>query len=103
MSGETELSDDARLDSAADLEDLALDEDYALTAAFVEMVIDAADRGDGARLAELVTALRPADVADLMGFLTGDYREQIVPHLPPDALAEILSELDTNIRTRILF
>jgi len=102
MSGETELSDDVRPAATADLEDLALDEDYALTAAFVEMVIDAADRGDGARLAELVRALRPADVADLMGFLTGDYREQIVPHLPPDALAEILSELDTNIREEVL-
>ena len=107
MSGETDLSDDARpddirSDAAADLEDLALDEDYALTAAFVEMVIDAADRGDGARLAELVRALRPADVADLMGFLTGDYREQIVPHIPTDALAEILTELDTNIREEVL-
>src|ERR1700723_2911277 len=102
MSGETGLSDDAPPDSAADLEDLALDEDYALPAAFVEMVIDAADRGDGARLAELRGARRPADVADLMGFLTGDYREQIVPHLPAGALAEILSELDTNIREEVL-
>jgi magnesium transporter len=102
MSRETELDDRIAPDAPADLEDLALDEDYALTAAFVEMVIDAADRGDGARLAELVTALRPADVADLMGFLTGDYREQIVPHLPADALAEILSELDSNIREALL-
>jgi magnesium transporter len=88
--------------TTADLEDLALDEDYALTAAFVDMVIDAADRGDGVRLAELVTALRAADVADLMGFLTGDYRERIVPHIPPAALAETLSELDTNIREEVL-
>jgi len=102
MSGETELSDGARPVPATDLEDLALDEDYALTAAFVEMVIDAADRGDGARLAELARALRPADVADLMGFLTGDYRELVVPHLPAEALAEILSELDTNIREEVL-
>jgi magnesium transporter len=82
---------DLLVESGPDLEDLALDEDYALTAAFVDMVIDAADRSDGARLAELVAALRPADVADLMGFLTADYRGQIVPHIPPDALAEILS------------
>ena len=95
------MSEDADL-KAADLEDLALDEDYALTAAFVDMVIDAADRGDGARIAELVTALRPADVADLMGFLTADYRAEIVPHIPPQALAEILAELDTNIREEVL-
>src|SRR5580704_5220275 len=102
MSRETDLA--AETDRAADpdLEDLALDEDYALTAAFVDLVIDAADRGDGARLAELVAALHPADVADLMGFLSADYREEIVPHIPADALAEILAELDTNIREEVL-
>jgi len=85
-----------------DLEDLALDADYALSASFVDMVIDAADRGDGARLAELVAALRPADVADLMGFLTADYRAEIVPHIPAPALAEILAELDGHIREEVL-
>src|SRR5580704_6095610 len=99
MSRETDLTDEA-IPAAEDqdLEDLALDEDYALNADFVDMVIDAADQGDGARIAELVGALRPADVADLMGFLTAGYRAEIVPHIPPDELAEILSELDTNIR-----
>ena len=108
MSRETvELSDDARAKAAAaaaeqEIEDLALDEDYALNATFVDMVIDAADRGDGERVRELVGALHPADVADLMGFLTADYREEIVPHIAPEDLAEILSELDTNIREEIL-
>ena len=103
MSPEADLSEDVTTQpEAVDLEDLALDEDYALTSAFVDMVIDAADRGDGPRLAELVEALRPADVADLMGFLTADYREEIVPHIPPEALAEILSELETNIREEVL-
>jgi magnesium transporter len=86
----------------ADIEDLALDDDYALTATFVDMVIDAADRADGPRIAELVAALRPADVADLMGFLTADYREELVKHIPPESLAEILSELDTRIREEVL-
>ena len=101
MSGEADLSKAAAA-PGLDLEDLALDEDYALTAAFVDMVIDAADRGDAVRIAELVGALRPADVADLMGFLTADYRAEIVPKIPPDALAEILSELETNIREEVL-
>jgi len=96
-----DLSDDQR-PSDADLEDIALDQDYALSATFVDMVIDAADRGDAQRLSELVSALRPADVADLMGFLTADYREEIVPHLPPENLAEIIAELDTNIREEVL-
>jgi magnesium transporter len=104
MSGETDLSEETRpgVANPEDLEDLALDEDYALTSEFVDMVIDAADRGDGARLSELVGALHPADVADLMGFLTADYREEIVPHIQPEALAEILAELETNIREEVL-
>ena len=85
-----------------DLEDLALGEDYALKPEYVDMVIDAADRGDGERLKELIDALHPADVADLMGFLTADYREELIPHIAPDDLAEILSELDTNLREDIL-
>ena len=59
MSSESDLSDAANVSpqtESVDLEDLALDEDYALTSEFVDMVIDAADRGDGARLAELVEA-----------------------------------------------
>jgi magnesium transporter len=85
-----------------DLEDLALRDDYALNPAYVEMVIDAADRNDGARLRELVGALHPADVADLMGFLTADYREQVIPNLDPEALAEIIAELEDNIREEVL-
>ncbi|HUO12752.1 MAG TPA: CBS domain-containing protein, partial [Caulobacteraceae bacterium] len=96
-----DLSDETTKQEA-DLEDIALDEDYALSADFVDMVIAAADRGDGARLAELVRALRPADVADLMGFLTAGYRAEIVPHLPSGELAEIIAELDSNIREEVL-
>jgi magnesium transporter len=85
-----------------DLEDLALGDDYALNPEYVEMVIDAADRGDDERLHELVGALRSEDVADLMGFLTADYREQVIPQLDPETLGEVLSELDTNLREEIL-
>ena len=103
MSGETDLSEETRPGTPPeDLEDLALDEDYALTSEFVDMVIDAADRGDGARLSELIDALHPADVADLMGFLTADYRAEVVPHIPPEHLAEILAELETNLREEVL-
>jgi magnesium transporter len=87
---------------AEDLEDLALRDDYALNPAFVEMVIDAADRNDGARLRELLGALHPADVADLMGFLTADYREEVIPNLDPEVLAEIISELEDNLREEVL-
>ena len=89
-------------DVVEDLEDLALGEDYALNPAFVAMVVDATDRGDAERLRELLAALRPADVADLMGFLSASDREEVVAHLDPEALAEILSELDPDIREDVL-
>ena len=85
-----------------DLEDLALRDDYALNPAFVEMVVDAADRADRARLRELVDALHPADIADLMGFLSADYREDLVPLLGPEILAEVLSELEGGLREEVL-
>jgi magnesium transporter len=85
-----------------DLEDLALGEDYALNPEFVPMVVDALDRGDSERLRDLLGALHPADIADLMGFLSADDREELLPHLAPEALAEILSELDTEIREEVL-
>jgi len=85
-----------------DLEDLALDEDYALNPEFVSDVADALDRGDAERLRALLSALHPADVADLMGFLSASDREELVPHLDPQTLSEILSELDSEIREDVL-
>jgi magnesium transporter len=93
---------DDKLAEREDLEDFALQDDYALNPEYVEQVIDAADRGDEARLRELVEALHPADVADLMGFLSAAYREALIPLLAPGDLAEILTELDTNIREDVL-
>jgi magnesium transporter len=87
---------------AEDLEDLALRDDYALNPDFVEMVVDAADRGDTRRLRELIDALHPADVADLMGFLSSNYREELIPLLSADDLAEVLSELEDSIREDVL-
>ena len=101
MSRETDdLTDVAELEE--DLEDLALEDDYALNPEFVSDVADALDRGDAERLRELLSALHPADVADLMGFLAADDRQELIPHLDPETLAEILSELDTEIREDVL-
>ena len=88
--------------SSKTLDSLALGDDYALNPRYVEMVIEAADRGDSAKLAELVRDLHPADVADLMGFLSADYREELIPAISPEALPEILAELDDNIREDVL-
>lgn len=105
MSRETDdldLTDKAAPQPEPDLEDLALGEDYSLNPEFVPMVADALDRGDAERLRELLGALHPADIADLMGFLSADDRAALLPHLDPEALAEILSELDTDIREELL-
>jgi len=85
-----------------DLEDLALSDDYALNPAFVEMVVDAADQGNLVRLRELIEALHPADLADLLGFLSSSHREVIVPMLTADELSETLSELDGPLREDVL-
>ncbi|MBL8771967.1 MAG: magnesium transporter [Phenylobacterium sp.] len=101
MSRETDdLAEAVDLDE--DLEDLALEDDYALNPEFVSDVADALERGDAERLRELLAALHPADVADLMGFLSAGDREELIPHLDPETLAEILSELDTEIREEVL-
>ena len=97
------MSDTATLDPDVVTEDHeALDEDYVLTASFVEKVVDAADDGDGIRLRSLLEDLHPADVADLMGFLTAEHRGVVVLWLPPELLAETLPELDDGIREEVL-
>ena len=102
MTGSAGDTRNAPPSAAEALEDFALEDDYALNPEFVEMVVDAADRGDTGRLRELIGALRAEDVADLMGFLSADYREEIIPLLSSDDLAEIISELDTNLREEVL-
>jgi magnesium transporter len=102
MTGSAGDLHDAPPAPAEDIEDFALRDDYALNPEFVEMVVDAADRGDTERLRELIWALRAEDVADLMGFLSVDYRQEIIPLIAADDLAEIIAELDTNLREEVL-
>lgn len=85
-----------------EIEHVALDEDYVLTASFVEKVVDASDAGDGLKLRSLLEDLHPADVADLMGFLTSEHRAVVVLWLPADLLADTLPELDDGIREEVL-
>ena len=92
----------AALDPDVNEDHEALDEDYVLTASFVEKVVDAADDGEGLRLRSLLEDLHPADVADLMGFLTAEHRAVVVLWLPPELLAETLPELDDGIREEVL-
>lgn len=101
---EPELSAPApeALMTAEQIGDFALNDDYALNPRYISLVIDAADRGDGMRLRELLDALHPADVADLLGFLSEDYREQIIPWIPSRAMGDLLAELDDDIREEVI-
>jgi magnesium transporter len=94
--------DGAELSTPEAIEDFALGDDYALNPEYISLVIDAADRGDGMRLRELLDALHPADIADLLGFLSEDYREEVIPWIPADDIAEILTELDEDIREEVV-
>ncbi|MDI7775039.1 magnesium transporter [Asticcacaulis sp. EMRT-3] len=94
--------DGSALNTPEAIEDFALKDDYALNPRYISLVIDAADRGDGLRLRELLGALHPADIADLLGFLSQDYREEVIPWIPSDALADILPELDDDIREEVI-
>jgi len=98
----TKAPDSSNPESEEDLQDLALEEDYSLNPEYVPMVADALDRGDTERLRDLLSALRPEDVADLMGFLSAKDREELLPHLDPETLGEVLAELDWEIREDIL-
>ncbi len=93
---------DAGLTTPELIEDFALKDDYALNPQYISLVIDAADRGDGMRLRELLDALHYADIADLLGFLSEDYREEVIPWIPSDALADLLPELDDDIREEVI-
>jgi magnesium transporter len=93
---------EALLGSPEALEDFALGDDYALNPAFITLVIDAADRGNLARLAKLIKALHPADMADLLGFLSEDYREILMPLIAIEDLPEVLTELDEDIREELI-
>ncbi len=98
----TPVSVPEELVTAEQIGDFALNDDYALNPRYISLVIDAADRGDGMRLRELLDALHPADVADLLGFLSEDYREQIIPWIPARAMGDLLAELDDDIREEVI-
>lgn len=88
--------------AAEQLEDFALRDDYQLNPRFVEMVVDAAEARDAPRLVELIDALHPADIADLIGFVPAEHRDALVRAISPEDFAEVLPELDDQIREEVL-
>jgi len=73
-----------------------------LDLAVVEAVIQALAAGDAARVGEHVANLHPADVADLLEWLSADERHGLVEVLREMLDPEILSELDDTVREEII-
>lgn len=75
---------------------------YGLDPAVVEAVIQALAASDAARARDLVRDLHPADVADLLEWLSAEERRGLVEALRPTLNPEILSELDDTVREEII-
>jgi len=76
--------------------------DYALNPATVELVEDALDAGDAARVRELIEPLHDADIADLLQHLKSDERRELVQVIRTDFHPEILAELDDAVRDQVI-
>lgn len=63
--------------------------------------IVALDSDDGAAIAEIVSPLHPAEIADLIEMLRGPMRTQLVELLRPKFDPEILAELDEIVRDEV--
>lgn len=75
----------------------------ALQPQFVREVVDALDRGARAKLKEKLSDLHEADLADLIGLIGPDERIALVNMLGKDILTpEVLSELDEDVRDEVL-
>jgi magnesium transporter len=70
---------------------------------FVREVVDALDRGAVATLKEKLSGLHAADLADLIGLIRPEDRTALVTTLGKDVLTpEVLSELDEDVRDEVL-
>lgn len=77
-------------------------EDYALNPSFVRGVIDALDQGDDEKTRRLLLPLHAADIADLLGLVSGSERRELMRLLSHDLDPDVLVELDPDIRDDVL-
>ena len=75
---------------------------YELDPAVVEAVIQALAAGDAARAREHVADLHPADVADLLEWLSAEERRGLVEALRETLDPGVLTELDDTVREEII-
>jgi magnesium transporter len=108
------------------IDDERHDEENRLKPAYVRSVVDALEAGDKGRAYDLVEPLHPADVADLFELIDADdrtllaaaitdllsgeviaelndhVRDGMIEALPPEAVAEIAEQLDTDDAVQML-
>jgi magnesium transporter len=82
--------------------DIAVDPVYAVTPAFVRAVAQELEGREAGHIRELIAPLHAADMADLLGFLSGDQRSVLLDHISSDLLPDVLSELDESIRDDVV-
>ena len=89
----SELEQDALRDEGDEL-----DEDNLLKPRFVDSVAAALEEGDDARAYELVEPLHPADIADLFELLEREQRPKLAAAITDLLTGEVIAELNDHVR-----
>ncbi len=74
------------------------DKNYGLSRKKSKEIIEALNHNDKARVTELLKPLHIADIADLIDLITHDQRKTLIDFIRKDFDAEILVELDSDVK-----
>ena len=77
-------------------------EDQTLSEDFISAVADAIERGDADGARALCADLHPADLADLLGFLSEEERKTLISFFGGELDSEVLAEIDFDIRESVV-
>lgn len=75
---------------------------YVLDSSMVEEILDVVERGDRARLLELLEPLHAADIADLLEQISSGERRALLRLWARDLDGEVLSELSEGVRDEVI-
>ena len=92
-----ELELDAPRDEGSEL-----DEENRLKPRFVDSVVEAIEQGDEGRAYELVEPLHPADIADLFELLEPEQRRRLAAAITDLMTSEVIAELNDYVRDGML-
>ncbi|WP_417319346.1 magnesium transporter [Erythrobacter aureus] len=95
-----EPEEEARPDDRID--DERMDEENTLKPEFVRSVEDALDEGDVKAVYELVEPLHPADIADLLELFERDERYQLAAAITDLMTSEVVAELNDYVRETMM-